>query len=85
MPTSAIAPAGADCSQLLDARGLNCPLPILRARKLLSAMESGATLRIVATDPGAVNDFASFCNQTGHTLIAATAAEGAFEFLIRKT
>lgn len=73
-----------DVDQVLDARGLNCPLPILRAKKAITGMVSGQVLRIVATDPGAVNDFASFCNQTGHTLLSSHAAEGAFEFLIRK-
>ena len=52
----------------LDARGLNCPLPILRARKALNEMTSGQVLRIVATDPGSVKDFEAFAKQTGNAL-----------------
>lgn len=69
--------------QSLDARGLNCPLPILRARKMLNTMPRGATLEVVATDPGAVADFAAFCRTTGHALLASDAAGGVFTFVIR--
>lgn len=69
----------------LDARGLNCPLPILRARKALSGLDAGGVLRIVATDPGSVADFASFCNQTGNVLLSSGEADGAFHFDIRKS
>jgi len=68
----------------LDARGLNCPLPILRAKKALGELASGQVLRIVATDPGSVKDFEAFCKQTGNTLLSSAQSEGAFEFLIRK-
>jgi tRNA 2-thiouridine synthesizing protein A len=68
----------------LDARGLNCPLPILRAKKALSAMHSGQVLRILATDPGAVKDFQAFSRQTGHTLLAHAENEREFEFFMRK-
>jgi tRNA 2-thiouridine synthesizing protein A len=68
----------------LDATGLNCPLPILRARKALARMESGQVLRIVATDPGSVKDFDAFARQTGCTLLESREADGAFRFLIRK-
>jgi len=68
----------------LDARGLNCPLPILRTRKSLGGMRSGDTLRILATDPGAVKDLAAFCAQTGHALLASEQAADGYEFLIRK-
>jgi tRNA 2-thiouridine synthesizing protein A len=54
---------------LLDARGWTCPLPVLRARKLLKAMTVGQTLKILATDPGSVRDFEAFCRQTGNTLL----------------
>ena len=54
----------------LDARGLNCPLPILRARKALNEMTTGQVLRIVATDPGSVKDFEAFCKQTGNELLS---------------
>ena len=68
----------------LDARGLNCPLPILRAKKALSAMQSGQVLRILATDPGAVKDFQAFSRQTGHALLAHGENEREFEFFMRK-
>jgi tRNA 2-thiouridine synthesizing protein A len=58
----------------LDARGLNCPLPILRAKKALNEMQSGQVLRIVATDPGSVKDFQAFAKQTGNDLLSQ--AEG---------
>ena len=70
--------------QELDARGLNCPLPILRAKKAITALETGKVLKIMATDPGSVKDFEAFCKQTGNELLASHQAGGAFEFLIRK-
>ena len=54
----------------LDAKGLNCPLPILRAKKALNAMESGQVLRVITTDPGAERDFQAFAVQTGNTLLS---------------
>ena len=71
--------------QVLDAKGLNCPLPILKAKKALGALPTGGTLEVLATDPGSVNDFASFCNQTGHTLLSSGQSGRQFEFLIRKS
>jgi tRNA 2-thiouridine synthesizing protein A len=68
----------------LDARGLNCPLPILRARKALNEMTTGQVLRIVATDPGAVKDFESFSKQTGNTLLSQSTGEKEFVFYLRK-
>ncbi len=68
----------------LDAKGLNCPLPILRAKKAIAGMNDGQTLRVVATDPGSVKDFESFCKQTGNELVSSGESDGAFEFLIRK-
>lgn len=68
----------------LDARGLNCPLPILRAKKSIAGMNSGQVLRILATDPGSVKDFEAFCKQTGNQLVASNDAGGEFEFFIRK-
>ncbi|MEE9494642.1 MAG: sulfurtransferase TusA family protein [Gammaproteobacteria bacterium] len=70
--------------QELDARGLNCPLPILRAKKSITAMESGQVLRIVSTDPGSVKDFEAFCKQTGNELMASKENSGEFEFHIKK-
>ncbi len=68
----------------LDARGLNCPLPILRTKKTLNEMPSGSVLRILATDPGSVRDFQAFCRQTGHALLASSETTGEFLFLLRK-
>jgi tRNA 2-thiouridine synthesizing protein A len=56
-------------SKELDTRGLNCPLPILKAKKALADMVSGETLRVVATDPGSVRDFQAFSRQTGNELV----------------
>ncbi|HID82159.1 MAG TPA: sulfurtransferase TusA family protein [Chromatiales bacterium] len=69
----------------LDARGLNCPLPILRTRKALASLDSGETLKIIATDPGAVKDIDSFCNQTGHSLIASNDEQGEYIFIVQKS
>ena len=68
----------------LDVKGLNCPLPILRAKKALADMESGQTLKIVATDPGAVKDFAAFCKQTGNPLLSSSETPQDFTFVIAK-
>ena len=68
----------------LDARGMNCPLPILRARKALNEMSGGQVLRVVATDPGSVKDFESFCRQTGNELLSQSAGEKEFVFYMRK-
>lgn len=68
----------------LDARGLNCPLPILRAKKALNEMLAGQVLRVIATDPGSVKDFQAFANQTGHELLASTEAGKEFDFYIRR-
>ena len=74
-----------DFDQELDASGLNCPLPILRAKKSLATMESGQVLRIVATDPGSVKDFDAFAKQTGNELLASGEEEGKFTFMIKKS
>ncbi|HZW86449.1 MAG TPA: sulfurtransferase TusA family protein [Gallionella sp.] len=68
----------------LDARRLACPLPILRAKKSLSAMSSGQLLRIVATDKESPKDFEVFCRQTGNELVSSTDKDGEFIFLIRR-
>ena len=75
----------ADFDEELDASGLNCPLPILRAKKTLAGMESGKVLRIVATDPGSVKDFEAFSKQTGNELMASGEEGGKFTFLIKKS
>jgi tRNA 2-thiouridine synthesizing protein A len=68
----------------LDVKGLNCPLPILRAKKALTDMASGQVLQVVATDPGAVKDFAAFCKQTGNPLLSSVDSGAEFTFLIAK-
>lgn len=73
-----------DFDKELDARGLNCPLPILRCKKSLADVESGQVLRVAATDPGSVKDFQAFCKQTGHELLLLEESEGEFVFYIKK-
>jgi tRNA 2-thiouridine synthesizing protein A len=68
----------------LDARGLNCPLPILRTKKSLNDMVSGQILRVMATDPGAVKDFQAFSKQTGNELLAAETGGSEFIFFMKK-
>jgi tRNA 2-thiouridine synthesizing protein A len=75
----------ANFDQELDASGLNCPLPILRAKKSLSAMDAGQVLRIVATDPGSVKDFEAFAKQTGNELLESGEESGKFTFLMKKS
>ena len=74
----------ADFDQELDASGLNCPLPILRAKKAIAGLESGQVLRIIATDPGSVKDFEAFAKQTGNELMESGEAEGKFVFMMKK-
>ncbi len=69
----------------LDAKGLNCPLPILKAKKALKDVSSGGTLEILSTDPGSVADFDSFCKTTGHELLESGEDAGAYRFLIKKS
>jgi tRNA 2-thiouridine synthesizing protein A len=68
----------------LDARGLNCPLPILKAKKALAEMATGEVLRIVATDSGSVRDFQAFAKQTGNALVSHTQNGREFVFLMRR-
>ncbi|MCT8973823.1 sulfurtransferase TusA family protein [Microbaculum marinisediminis] len=71
--------------QVLDVKGLNCPLPILRAKKTLKDMPAGATLEVIATDPGAVKDFEAFCRTTGNELLESKEEGGSFTFVIKHT
>jgi tRNA 2-thiouridine synthesizing protein A len=68
----------------LDARGLNCPLPILRTKKSLNDMATGQVLKIVATDPGSVRDFQAFSRQTGNQLLLSNESGGEYLFMMRK-
>lgn len=71
--------------QTLDLSGLNCPLPMLRAKKALAAMASGAVLEVIATDPGAPADFAAFCRQTGNRLLdSASTDDGKFKLVLQR-
>src|SRR5258706_13688003 len=68
----------------LDVRGLNCPLPILRAKKALAELGSGQVLRVLATDPGSVRDFQAFAKQTGNQLLSHDEADKVFTFFMKK-
>lgn len=73
-----------DYDQELDASGLNCPLPILRAKKAINQLDPGQTLKIISTDPGSVKDFEAFCKQTGNELLSSGEEDGKFLFMIKK-
>jgi tRNA 2-thiouridine synthesizing protein A len=68
----------------LDARGLNCPLPILRTKKTLAEINAGQVLKIVTTDPGAVKDMQAFAKQTGNELVSSAESGGEYVFFMRK-
>jgi len=70
--------------KVLDAKGLNCPLPILKAKKALKDVADGGTLEILATDPGSIADFQAFCRTTGNELLEHGEEGGIYKFLIRK-
>ena len=69
---------------LLDVKGMNCPLPVLRANRALRSLAPGARLRVLATDRAAVADFQAFCRETGHALLAWSEEAGVFSFVIRR-
>lgn len=69
--------------ELLDARGLSCPLPVLKAKKAIRKVAPGGLLKVLSTDPGSVADFQAFCDVTGHALESQGEADGVFDFLIR--
>jgi tRNA 2-thiouridine synthesizing protein A len=74
----------ADADRTYDASGLLCPLPVLRANRVLRELAPGQTLKVLATDPAAEADFPAYCRQTGHTLVATGRDGGTLVFLIRK-
>lgn len=75
----------ADMSEtLLDVKGMNCPLPVLKANRTLRGMIGGQRLRVLATDRAAVADFQAFCRETGHALLACSEEAGVFSFVIRR-
>ena len=65
-------------THLFDARGMRCPLPVLKARKLMKGLANGDVLEVHATDPGAPGDFKHFCETTGHRLLDSTERDGVF-------
>ena len=67
----------------LDAKGLNCPLPILKAKKAIGEVPKGGTLEVLATDPGSVADFEAFCRSTGNELMESGEEGGVYRFLIK--
>lgn len=70
--------------KVLDTQGMNCPLPILKAKKAINEVPAGGTLEVLATDPGSVPDFKAFCGTTGHTLLEHSEAGGVYRFLIQR-
>ena len=68
----------------VDARGLNCPLPLLKAKKALNALAPGACLRVLATDSGSVRDFRVFCEQSGHALLESAENDGIYCYVLQK-
>ena len=70
--------------QVLDVKGLNCPLPILRAKKALKDVTMGGTLLVLATDPGSVKDFEAFCRTTGNELVESKTEGNVFSFVIKR-
>ena len=71
--------------QVLDTKGLNCPLPILKAKKALKDLPKDALLEVVATDPGAVADFEAFCRAPGNELVESKSEDGIYTFVIKHT
>ncbi|HBA33955.1 MAG TPA: SirA family protein [Gammaproteobacteria bacterium] len=69
----------------LDVKGLQCPLPILKAKKALAQLVSGEVLFVIATDPGSVRDFDAFSRQTGHAMLESYERDGSYHFLIKKS
>lgn len=70
--------------KVLDTRGLTCPLPILKAKKALAAISPGGTLEVLATDPGAREDFEVFARTTGHELVTWSENDGVYTFLLKR-
>ena len=73
-----------EATKELDTRGLNCPLPILKAKKALAELRSGETLRVVATDPGSLRDFQAFARQTGNELVEQTSGGSDYVHVLRR-
>ena len=69
----------------LDTKGMNCPLPILKAKKAIKGLEAGETLEVLSTDPGSVKDFEAFCRQSGDELLDTQEADGEYTYMIKKS
>jgi tRNA 2-thiouridine synthesizing protein A len=74
-----------EINETLDASGLTCPLPLLKAKQALNKLGSGEVLSVVCTDPGSVRDFKVFCDQSGHELLLSEAVDANFHYLLRKS
>ena len=74
-----------DSDKTLDAKGLNCPLPILKAKKALKDLDAGQVLEVISTDAGSVADFQAFCRTTGNELLDSNSADGIYTYYIKKT
>ena len=68
----------------LDTKGMNCPMPILKAKKAMKRLDKGNIIKILATDPGSVEDFGAFCRTGGHELVESSEADGVFTYIIKK-
>lgn len=68
----------------LDVKGLDCPMPLLKAKKALNEMAAAQCLRVFATDPGSVRDFEVFARQSGHQLLESTEVDGIYSYLLQK-
>ena len=68
----------------LDTKGMNCPMPILKAKKAMNELAAGGLLKVLATDPGSVEDFSAFCRTGGHELVETSEADGVFTYVFKK-
>ena len=71
-------------TQILDVKGLNCPMPVLKTKKAMKALGNGETLEVESTDPGSVGDLEAFCRATGDEVLESVEEDGVFRFLLRK-
>ena len=73
-----------DYNEKFDATGLNCPLPIMRSKRIMSRLNSGEVLYVISTDKGSIKDFGAFCKQSGHQLVESFESENKYHYFIRK-
>ena len=71
-------------TETIDTSGMNCPIPIMKAKKAIKSMDSGATLEVISTDPGSVRDFEAFSRATGNELLESLEENGVFRFILQK-